>query len=80
MKLIKGSKLNAQAKAEVLRCYVYRLTTENGYPERNPCKARVKAISDAQWLEEHAFYVRKDGRLAANRHHAQPAFMADATA
>ena len=78
MKLVKGDALSAEARQQVLAAYVYRLTMENGYPARNPCGARVPPISDAQWLAEHAFYIRKDGRLAGNRHHAEPSFLADA--
>lgn len=77
MKLTKGTQLNEATKREVLRSFVYRLTTENGYPGRNPCGARVPAISDAQWLSEHAFYVTKSGALARNRHHAEPHYLAD---
>ena len=77
MKLIKGDQLSNEARKQVLSQFVYRLTTENNYPRRNPCGARDPAISDSQWLAKHAFYVRKDGRLARNRHHAEPSFMAD---
>lgn len=75
MRLITGDKLPPAARAEVLRAYVYRLTTENGYPARNPCGARVPAITDSQWLADHAFWVTNSGRLARNRHHAEPACM-----
>ena len=77
MRLIKGSELSPVTRAEVLRTFTYRLTTENGYPKRNPCGASVPAVSDAEWLAAHAFYVRKDGALAANRRHCEPAYMAD---
>lgn len=77
MKLVTGDKLSSEARREVLSAFVYRLTTENGYPARNPCGARVPAISDEQRLKEHAFYVTKSGRLARNRHHAEPHYAAD---
>lgn len=77
MKLITGDKLSAELKREVLSAFVYRLTTENGYPARNPCRARVPAISDEQWLKEHAFYVTAQGKLARNRRHAEPAYLAE---
>lgn len=36
------------------------------------------AITDAQWLADHAFHFVKDGsRLHGRRHHAEPAFMAE---
>ena len=75
MLLLIGCELSPQTQREVLSAYVYRLTTENGYPKKNPCGARVPAVSDVQWLREHAFWVTKSGRLARNRHHAEPAFM-----
>lgn len=75
-KLIKGSELPENLKRQVLAAYVYRLTTENGYPAHNPCKARVPAISDAQWLAEHSFYVTARGTLDARQHHAEPAYLA----
>jgi hypothetical protein len=77
MKLVKGDKLAPETRREVLNAFVYRLTSENGYPARNPCGARVPAISDTQWLSEHAFYVRVDGKLARNRRHAEPCFLAE---
>lgn len=77
MRLIKGSELTQQTKREVLASFVYRPTIENGYPRHNPCGARVPAVSDEQWLKEHAFYVTKQGRLALNRHYAKPAFMVE---
>lgn len=76
MKLIKGNQLNEAQKRQVKSAFVHRLTTENGYPQRNPCKARVPAISDAEWLSKHAFYITKAGNLAGNRHRCEPVYMA----
>jgi hypothetical protein len=76
MKLIKGNDLSAQQRKDVLASFVYRLTTENGYPARNPCNARVAAISDAQWLAEHAFWINNDGSLSFNKRWCEPAYMA----
>jgi hypothetical protein len=73
--LTRGDKLPSNLQREVLASYIYRLTTENGYPQRNPCGARVPAISDKQWMAEHAFYVTARGTLDASQHHAEPAFM-----
>ena len=78
MKLTRGDKLTPEQRAAVLRVYVYRLTTENGYAQRNPCRARVPAISDEQWLREHAFYVTKDGHLSNRHGHCEPAYLAEA--
>jgi hypothetical protein len=77
MKLITGDKLPQAARAEVLRAFIYRPTTENGYPKRNPRGARVAAVTDAEWLKTHAFYVTNAGKLAKNRNHAVPARLAD---
>lgn len=73
--LTRGDKLPADLRAQVLNSYIYRLTTENGYPARNPCHARVPAITDAEWLAEHAFYVTKRGTLDARRNSAEPAYL-----
>ena len=75
MRLITGDKLSADLKQQVLRAFVYRLTIENGYPKRNPCGAKVPAVSDEIWLKEHAFWVTNNNKLARNRKHAEPAFM-----
>ena len=77
MALITGDKLSARLQAEVLRAYTFRTTIENGYPRRNPCKARIAAITDRQWLVDHAFYITKRGTLDARRRHAEPAYLAD---
>lgn len=76
-KLVIGTNLKPETRKYVLAAYTYRLTTENGYPKRNPCNASVPAISDTQWLAEHAFYVNRDGALSANRNYCEPAFMVD---
>jgi len=77
MQLIRGDKLTVAQKEHVKRAYIYRLTIENGYPEKNPCNVRVPAITDEQWLKEHAFYITKSGELSAKHKHCEPAFMAD---
>ena len=75
--LLRGDKLPGLTRQAVLRQYTYRLTVENNYPARNPCQARVPAITDAQWLAEHAFYVNRDGRLSRRHKHCMPHYMAD---
>jgi len=77
MKLIRGNNLTPLQQKVVLSAYTYRLTTENGYPSRNPCGATVPAISDARWLKEHAFYITSAGRLSNRHRHCVPAYMAD---
>lgn len=76
-KLIKGENLTPAQIKQVKAAFINRLTTENGYPQRNPTGARVPAISDAQWLRETAFYFRQDGTLAAKPAHSVPAWLAD---
>lgn len=39
----------------------------------------VPQISDAQWLQAHAFWVNRDGSLTERRH-AEPAFMVETEA
>lgn len=77
MKLITGDKLPENLKREVLRTFTYRLTTENGYPQDNPCGAKVAPISDEQWLAEHAFYVTNAGSLSRKHSHCEPYYMAE---
>jgi hypothetical protein len=64
MTLILGSKLTAAQRREVLAAYVHRHLDTT-------CK------DDDQWLAAHAFYVTRAGRLARNRSHCEPAFLAD---
>lgn len=77
IKLTRGTDLLPETRRQVLRAFTYRLTFENGYPRRNPCKARVEPITDAEWLAAHAFYTRKDGALDGRMHYCEPAFLAD---
>jgi len=75
--LIKGANLTPVQQREVLATFTMRLTTENGYPQRNPCGATVEAITDQQWLEAHAFHYVNDGsRLSATHQHCVPEYMA----
>lgn len=77
-RLVKGENLSSAQVKQVKAVFVHRLTTENGYPQRNPCGATVPAISDEQWIKEHAFYIRSsDGRLADKPNHCEPVFMAE---
>lgn len=75
--LITGDKLLPKTRQQVLAAYLYRLTTENGYPKNNPCGATVPAISDEEWLRTHAFYVTRNGRLDRRYNRCEPAFLAD---
>lgn len=73
MNLVNGSKLKPSTRAAALARFTNRLTTENGYPQRNPCGASVPAISDEQWLAEHDFYVTNSGKLSNLHGHCEPA-------
>lgn len=78
--LIRGDHLNQRQKQQVLGAFVHRWTTGNTHRESvyKGRKPRIPLISDSQWLKEHAFHFTKDGsRLMANRHYAEPAFMAE---
>lgn len=33
--------------------------------------------TDAEWLKEHAFYVKRDGGLDSRRKHAEPVYLVD---
>ena len=77
-RLVKGENLSSAQIKQVKAAFVYRLTIENGYPQRNPCGATVPAVSDAQWIKEHAFYIRSsDGQLADKPAYCEPVSMAD---
>jgi hypothetical protein len=78
--IIRGDRLNAELRAEVLRAYIYRWTSENEH--RLTAWHGIKScptmplISDAQWLREHAFRVTVKGHLDQRRRHALPACLA----
>lgn len=79
-KLIKGENLTARQIQEVKSAFGYRWTIENmprakqWHGEHAPT---IEPTSDAQWIKEHAFYIRKDGKLASTPRHCEPAFMAE---
>lgn len=64
MRLIKGDELSAEQRREVLSAYVHR-------------HLDTTSKTDADWLAKHAFYITRAGRLARNRRHCEPAFMAE---
>ena len=67
--LIRGDRLTKRQIEQVFAAYVYRHhAIGEGLAYRN----------EWAWLFDHAFYFVKNGsRLAANRPHAVPAWMAD---
>ena len=81
MRLIKGISLTEAQKAEVLRSFVYRHTIEHkpDWIGTNPALyATADIVRDEQWIRDHAFYIREDGRLAqGKRHeHCEPEYLA----
>lgn len=87
-RLIKGSELNAGQRAQVLNAYVHRWThtcpagkrvQEETARQLEAAGKEAKPLqTDEEWLADHAFYFTNDGsRLAANRSHCEPAYMAD---
>ena len=77
MKLIKGSDLPEKLQEEVKKKFIYRLTVENGYPTKNPCKARVEPITDKEWLEKYAFWITKNEELSLKHKYCEPSYMID---
>lgn len=80
-KLIKGENLTPEQKKQVLSAFVYRWTVENmnraKIAYKNLSSPSIEPIPDSQWLAEHAFYFRKDGRLANSPRHCVPVYMAE---
>jgi hypothetical protein len=77
--LIRGDRLNARQRQQVLAAYCMRLTpsTLSGreYAKRN---GHYHCPTDEEWLRQHAFHFVKDGsRLMENRRHCEDASMAD---
>jgi hypothetical protein len=82
MKLITGADLTPTQTEQVLSAFLYRWTTGNSARERVWAnisgKPTIPLITDHQWLNEHAFWFINDGsRLALNRKHAEPHYLAD---
>lgn len=79
--LIKGSKLTAKQRKQVLSTFVMRWTIENAHVYNGKLasfKPSIEPITDEQWITEHAFYFVKDGsRLDQRKKHCEPFYMAD---
>ena len=65
-KLVKGCELTDKQRREVLSAFVHRHYAIPGY-----------YADDNEWMNKHAFYIRKDGHLAAVPRHCEPDFMAE---
>lgn len=76
-KLIVGDQLTPNQIKQVKAAFVHRATIETGYPKRNPYGLRIPAVSDSQWLKEHAFYIKADGNLASKPNYCEPFYLAE---
>jgi len=76
-KLIKGENLTLNQIKQVKAAFVHRPTTENNYPKRNPYGIKIPAVSDEQWVKEHAFYIDANGSLASKPNYCEPFYLAD---
>lgn len=79
MPLVTGDQLPKHLQEDVLRSYIYRWTTENLRQRpfvRALVKAKIKPVSDKQWLYDHAFMVTSTGRLSEQQEYAEPRYMA----
>lgn len=78
MKLILGSELNEDQKKEVTRAFIYRKTVENkAYIDMHGLSYKhgfdfVAIMTDKEWLENYAFWITDNGRLAGNRYRCVP--------
>lgn len=64
MKLTKGSDLSCEQRKEVTSAF--RLLQ------------RYHNVDVAYfWILDHAFYIRKDGKLSRKHNHCEPAYLAD---
>jgi hypothetical protein len=78
VRLVKGSELTPDQRSQVLNAFVYRHTIQHPSPQSYAKgRAPTPTQTDDDWLREHAFHFTKNGRLAMNRHYAEPAFMVD---
>lgn len=93
MRIIRGDRLSAPLRAEVLARYVHRWTHENARQSyRGECPACAQSpdrpreawhayhlplISDQEWLRAHAFRVTKSQRLDQRSRWALPALFAE---
>jgi len=64
MRLVRGVELTPDQYRQVADAYVN--WNQSGYWK-----------TQDKFIKRHAFYFTKSGKLAGNRHHAEPAFMAN---
>ena len=82
-KLVKGQDLTPEQVRAVKAAFTYRWTKENlvhvvsTYVRKGISVPTMLPVTDEQWLNDHAFYIRQDGTLADIPKHCEPAYMAD---
>lgn len=57
----------------VLRAYVYRHTGEH----KSNASAKPTHATDSEWINDHAFYVTKQGNLSAKHKYCMSAYLAE---
>lgn len=70
-KLVKGKDLTPAQVEQVKAAFIYRYTVDNPVINTRPA-ASCATQTDRQWIDSHAFYFRKDGRLANRPNHCEP--------
>lgn len=70
---IRGSALPFAMQQEALRRYVHRWTQENQGFWRTRDKPRIPCPTDAEWLDEYAFAVKRGGSFDNRVRHCVPA-------
>ena len=70
--LIRGDKLKATTREDVLRAYVHRNTREHPFPASGGDGKQT----DAEWLRSHAFAVTRAGTLDSRHQNCFPAYLA----
>ena len=79
-KLVKGENLTPKQIQEVKSAFGYRWTIQNENRARNWQHNNVPTVAlidDEQYIKEHAFYFRKDGKLASVPRHCVPVYLAE---
>lgn len=71
-KLVPGNSLTPDQVREVKNAFIYRYTVEAPY--LTPGLASGATQTDAQWIAEHAFYIRRDGHLALIPKYCEPIY------
>lgn len=78
MTLTAGTELSPAQVRQVKAMFTHRNTADHpfGWGCNGHNFNRPSTQTDAEWIAEHAFYVKRDGTLA--RRHAEPATLAEA--